>query len=216
MTRTVALRDLGLVDYREAWEYQRALVRQRQEDAIGDTLLLLEHPSVYTVGRSGRAEGLTDLEIPVLEVERGGDVTYHGPGQLVGYPILALPRGKLEIKGFIRNLEEVLIRTVADLGVEAGRGPHAGLWLGPRKLGSIGVAVKGHVTYHGFALNVNNELEPFLRIRPCGLDGSTLTSLREVLGHPVSMARAKESLVAHFESVYGATVAKADTPVPTR
>lgn len=201
MKRRCAVWDLGLLDYREAWELQRKLVAQRLEGSRPDTLLLLEHPAVYTVGRRGNEANVRHLGLPVFEVERGGEATYHGPGQLVGYPIVSLPRGKLEIKAYIRDLEEVLIRTVAEFGIPGERGVHAGLWLGSRKLASIGVAVKHHVTYHGFALNVNNDLWPFHHIRPCGLDGSALTSMKEVIGGEVSVEAVKRVLLPHFSAV---------------
>ncbi len=201
MMEQCAVLDLGIQDYRETWELQKRLVAQRLEGLAPDTLLLVEHPPVYTVGRRGGEADVEDSDLPVYQVERGGEVTYHGPGQLVGYPIMALPKGKLGIKGFISSLEEVLIRTVADVGIAGGRGIHAGLWVGPKKLASIGVAIKHHVTYHGFALNVNNDLEPFLRISPCGLDGSALTSMTDLLGRPVDVEAVKPSLIRHFGEV---------------
>ncbi|MEE8198642.1 MAG: lipoyl(octanoyl) transferase LipB [Thermoplasmata archaeon] len=202
MKERCAVLDLGTRDYGETWELQKRLVAQRLEGQALDTLLLVEHPAVYTVGRRGGSEGIENSPLPVYEVERGGEATYHGPGQLVGYPIMALPKGKLGIKAFIEALEEVLIRTVGDAGIPGERGIHAGLWVGPKKLASIGVAVKHHVTYHGFALNVNIDLEPFLRISPCGLDGSTLTSMSKVLGRNVDMEAVKPSLLLHFGDVF--------------
>ncbi len=202
MKERCAVLDLGPRDYGETWELQKRLVAQRLEGQALDTLLLVEHPAVYTVGRRGGSEGIENSPLPVYEVERGGEATYHGPGQLVGYPIMALPKGKLGIKAFIEALEEVLIRTVGDVGIPGERGIHAGLWVGPKKLASIGVAVKHHVTYHGFALNVNIDLEPFLRISPCGLDGSTLTSMSKVLGRHVDMEAVKPSLLLHFGDVF--------------
>ncbi|MFQ5919227.1 MAG: lipoyl(octanoyl) transferase LipB [Thermoplasmata archaeon] len=194
--------DLGTRDYGETWALQKGLVAQRLEDRSPDTLLLVEHPAVYTVGRRGVGSDLEDASLPVFEVERGGEATYHGPGQLVGYPIMALPEGKLGIKAFIEALEKVLIRTVGDMGIPGEGGIHAGLWVGPKKLASIGVAIKHHVTYHGFALNVNNDLAPFLRISPCGLDGSTLTSMSEILGQNVEVEAVKPSLLLHFKEVF--------------
>ncbi|MFQ5837487.1 MAG: lipoyl(octanoyl) transferase LipB [Thermoplasmata archaeon] len=203
MKRSCVLVDLGLVDYGEAWELQKRLVAERLEDAVSDILLLAEHIPTYTVGRRGSADGLEKLGLPVYEVERGGDVTYHGPGQLVGYPILSLPRGKLDVRAYVTDLEEVLMRTAADFDVEGGKGPHAGLWVGSRKLASIGVAIKHYVTYHGFALNVNPDLSPFRRIRPCGLEGASITSLEEILHRPLVMEEVKTSLTRHFSKVFG-------------
>ncbi len=195
MTQSCVLLDLGLVDYREAWEFQKYLVGERLKDAVPDTLVIVEHPPVYTMGRRGTTTGLSESGLPVHEVERGGDVTYHGPGQLVGYPILALSRGKLDVKQHVTRLEELLTQTVAKHGIKGERGPHAGLWVGPKKLASIGIAVKHYVTYHGFALNVNLDLTPFRSIQPCGIDGSLITSMEELLGHEVSMEEVKLSLV---------------------
>ncbi|MCJ2519634.1 MAG: lipoyl(octanoyl) transferase LipB [Candidatus Thermoplasmatota archaeon] len=204
MSRSCVLMDLGLVEYREAWELQRYLVGKRLENSLPDVLLLLEHPPVYTVGRRGTTSGLEGLGIPVHEVERGGEVTYHGSGQLVGYPIMALSRGKLDVKGYVADVEDVLILTVASFGIEGERGPHSGLWVGPKKLASIGVAVKHYVTYHGFALNVNVDLLPFRRIRPCGIQGTRITSLKEILGREVPMDEVKASLIQSFSEVFGA------------
>ncbi|MEE9593391.1 MAG: lipoyl(octanoyl) transferase LipB [Thermoplasmata archaeon] len=201
MTEGCAVLDLGVREYGETWELQKRIVAQRLEGRVSDTLLLVEHPPVYTVGRRGGGEDLVANQLPVYHVERGGEVTYHGPGQLVGYPIMGLPRGILEIKAFVEALEEILIQTVTGFGIPGERGIHAGLWVGPKKLASIGIAVKHHVTYHGFALNVNNDLAPFLDVNPCGLDGSTLTSMTEVLGRNVSVEAVRPSLLRHFAEV---------------
>lgn len=210
MSRSCVLMDLGLVEYREAWELQRYLVGKRLENSLPDVLLLLEHPPVYTVGRRGTTSGLEGLGIPVHEVERGGEVTYHGSGQLVGYPIMALSRGKLDVKGYVADVEDVLILTVASFGIEGERGPHSGLWVGPKKLASIGVAVKHYVTYHGFALNVNVDLSPFRRIRPCGIQGTRITSLKEILGREVPMGEVKTSLIQSFSEVFGAELLRSE------
>ncbi len=202
MTRSCVLVDLGLLNYQEAWRLQRHLVGRRLQDQVPDVLLLMEHPPVYTVGRRGNPEGLENLGLPVFEVERGGDVTYHGPGQLVGYPIFALPQGKLDVKRYVSRLEDMLIRTVEDFDIPGERGPHSGVWIGPSKVASIGVAVKHHVTYHGFALNVNLDLTPFRRIRPCGIDGTCITSMAEVAGSPIPLDVVRDSLVKHFFKVF--------------
>ncbi len=202
MTGSCTLVRLGLLEYRRAWQLQRQLAVWRLEDRIGDTLLLLEHPPVYTVGRRGSPDDLASLGLPVYEVERGGDVTYHGPGQLVGYPIVALPKGKLDVKRFVTRLEDVIINTLRDFGIQGERGPHAGVWIGPRKLASIGVAVKGHVTYHGFALNVNTDLAPFRLIRPCGIEGTLITSISEIRGLPIPTDGVMESIAGHFCTVF--------------
>lgn len=202
MTRNCVLVDLGLLDYGAAWRLQRHLVGKRLENEVPDLLLLLEHTPAYTVGRRGSPEGLEALGLPVFEVERGGDVTYHGPGQLVGYPIIALPRGKLDVKRYVEQLEETIVRSLKDFDLKGERGPHSGVWIGDKKLASIGVAVKHHTTYHGFALNVNADLAPFRLIRPCGIPGSDITSMAEVIGIPVPMNSVKESLARHFFAVF--------------
>jgi lipoate-protein ligase B len=202
MTEGCVLLDLGLREYEEVWDLQRSLVARRLGDRIPDILILVEHPPVYTVGRRGTANGLEGLGLPVYEVERGGDVTYHGPGQLVGYPIMALSRGKLDVKRYVSDLEEILRRTVADFGISGNEGPHSGLWVGDRKLASIGIAVKHFVTYHGFALNVHPDMEAFRRIRPCGLEGTRMTSIENLLGCRVPMEAVKDSLLRHFSDVF--------------
>lgn len=212
MTRSCGLWDLGLVPYEVAWALQRSLVAKRLADAIPDVLLLLEHPPVYTVGRRGSPEGLAALGLPVYAVERGGDVTYHGPGQLVGYPIFSLPQGKLDVKRYVHDLEEVLLNALLPFGVQAQRGPHSGVWIGEKKLASIGVAVKHHVTYHGFALNVTPDLRPFRAIRPCGLEGSQITSMSEVVGKPIPLAAVKAEVVRQFTSVFDREMVTMDTP----
>lgn len=198
MTEECVVLDLGLVDYQAAWNLQRSLVRRRLRGEIRDTLLLLEHPSVYTVGRRGSVSGLRDLGLPVYEVERGGDVTFHGPGQLVGYPIMALKKGKLDVRSHVNRLEETLRRVATSYGLTPEEGPHAGLWAGGKKLASIGVAVKHYVTYHGFALNVSVDLAPFKRIQPCGLDATRIASLQEMLDRPVDMDEVKGQLMDCF------------------
>jgi len=190
--------DLGLVDYRQALELQHALVERRLAGEIPDTLLLLEHPHVVTLGRRGTMEDVLDPSLPVVEVERGGEATYHGPGQLVGYPIVQLA-DRLDVRKFVRDLEDVLIRASTVFGVAADRDPRqSGVWSHGRKLGSIGIAVHRNVTFHGFAHNVNTDLSYFSKIRPCGFDGSIMTSMAQELGHPISMEAVKRAVVEAF------------------
>ncbi|HYS71392.1 MAG TPA: lipoyl(octanoyl) transferase LipB [Thermoplasmata archaeon] len=194
--------DLGIVDYRAAWDLQRRLVDRRAADEIPDTLLLLEHPHVITLGRRGTMADVLDPSLPVIEVERGGEATYHGPGQLVGYPILRLA-DRLDVKKYVRDLEEVLIRSSRAFGVAADRDARqSGVWVDGRKLGSIGVAVHRNVTYHGFAHNVNTDLSYFGKIRPCGFDASIMTSMVRELGEPVPMAEFKMAIVRNFADVF--------------
>jgi len=185
--------DLGLVPYEEAWEIQRKLVDQRAAGTAPDTLLLLEHPPVVTRGRGTKVSPAPGL--PIFEVERGGEVTLHSPGQLVGYPIVYLEPGKRDLRQFLRRLEEVLIRTLADFEIEADRREgHTGVWVGPRKIASIGVACRRWVTYHGFALNVTNDLSLFERIRPCGFDPRIMTSMQKELGCALSSKALRDRL----------------------
>jgi len=203
------LRDLGRRDYQEVWQLQRELVEERRAGRIADTLLLCEHDEVLTVGRRSGARGnILSSGIPVVEVERGGDVTYHGPGQLVGYPILLLDEDERDLHAYLRHLEEAHLRLCADLGLAGRREPGwTGVWVGERKLVSLGVAVRRWVTYHGFALNVATDLSRFFAINPCGLDAAVMTSLSALLGRPVTLDEVKPRLVSHLGEVLGRTFA---------
>ena len=195
--------DLGTVEYQEAWDLQRELVARRTADAIPDTLLLLEHPHVVTLGRRGRREDVFDPSLPVFEVERGGEATYHGPGQLVGYLILKM-RDRLDVRKLVTDVEEVLIRSSKAFGVEAERSEaQRGVWVLGRKLGSIGMAIHNLVTYHGFAHNVSTDLSYFDRIRPCGNEGRVMTSMEKELGRPVDMEAFRTQVARDFEEVFG-------------
>jgi len=182
--------DLGLMGYEEAHDLQLRLVAAISSGAIAtDILLLTEHSPVFTLGRRG---GLTNIrvpktvfeeaQIPIVHVERGGDITFHGPGQLVGYPVIDLRAAGLTVTAYVERLEEVMIRTAAKFGVHAARNPlNRGIWVGDRKLGSLGIAIRRGIAFHGFALNVNVSLEPFGWIDPCGLQGVKMTSIvREI------------------------------------
>ena len=199
---TAWLADLGTVEYREAWDLQRVLVERRAADAIPDTLLLLEHPHVVTLGRRGRREDVFDPSLPVFEIERGGEATYHGPGQLVGYLILKM-EDRLDVRKLVTDVEEVLIRSSRAFGVEAGRNEaQRGVWVHGRKLGSIGMAVHNLVTSHGFAHNVSTDLSYFERIRPCGNEGRVMTSMERELGRPVDIGAFKDRVARDFEGVF--------------
>lgn len=204
--RDAWLLDLGRRAYRGVWDLQKALVDRRATDHIPDGLILVEHDPVATLGRRGKREDILDPTLEVFEVERGGEATYHGPGQLVGYPILKLP-DRLEVKRLVTDLEDVLIGTVADFGIEATReGPERGVWVGGKKVASIGLAVHRNVTFHGFAVNVSTDLKEFLKIRPCGHSGGIMTSMERVLGHTIDLEDVKASVIAHFQSVFGVTL----------
>ena len=204
------LEQLGLVDYEDGLRLQRELVARRKAGTIPDTLLLLEHPHVYTLGRNAKtenllisAEQLAARGAQVFEIDRGGDVTYHGPGQLVGYPILDLAQHRRDIAWYMRCLEEVLIAVAGEYGLEAGRLAGApGVWVGNDKLAAMGVHISRWVTSHGFAFNVNTDLRYFDWIVPCGLRDKGVTSLQKLLGRPVEMEEVAGRVVRHFGRVF--------------
>ena len=197
------LLDLGLRDYEETWKLQRALVERRIRGEIPDILVLVEHPHVITLGRKRPTQPpirVPQVDVPVYEVERGGEATYHGPGQLVGYPLLKLEGEERDLHRYLRQLEELLIEVLQDFGIEARRRQGAtGVWTPQgRKIASLGVAVRRWVTYHGFALNVSTDLAYFRLISPCGFDGSVMTSMEWELGRPVALEDVKERVCARF------------------
>lgn len=194
--RSLTLFRLGRIDYASGLRLQHALVEARLKQQVGDLLLLLEHEPVITVGRSPRSEPIVGAPFPVVEIERGGEATFHGPGQLVGYPIVLLGDAERDLHRYLRQLEELLIRTVAALGYQARRHPpHTGVWVGERKVASIGVAVRRWVTYHGFALNVTTDLSAFRSFRPCGLPAEVMSSLAELGGNPISRTDVEAQLL---------------------
>ncbi len=211
--RQLNVMHLGRIDYRATWDMQQELVTARAEDRIPDTLLLLEHPHTYTFGRSGRREHLLISEaectrrgVALYDVDRGGDITYHGPGQLVGYPILRLPDHRLDYHAYLRALEMVIIHALASFGVAASREPgYTGVWVtSAAKIAAIGVKVDVRgITSHGFALNVNPDLRYFEGIIPCGIYGRDVTSLAKVLGRPLPMEVVAQALVAAMAEVFG-------------
>jgi len=203
------IRDLGLRDYVEVWDLQRKLVFERGQDDAPDTVLLCQHLPVYTIGRSSKQAVPEDLPYPVHKIERGGDLTWHGPGQIVGYPILKLADLGLGARSYLHALEAVLVEAVRPFGVEAGtvRG-FTGLWVGRRKLASIGVAVRGGVSYHGFALNANNALDPFRVINPCRLESDVMTTMQEVVGRPIDEHKLTQALGASLLEHFGRATAR--------
>ena len=204
--------DLGTLPYATALELQRAVARARISGAIADdVLLLVEHPPVVTLGRSSKPQHLLAAPellaargVELFEVERGGDVTFHGPGQLVGYPIIDLKRHRQDLHWYLRQVEEALIRGLAPLGIVAERTPGlTGVWTGGRKLASIGVHARDWVTWHGFALNVTTDLSYFDLMVPCGIAQVEMTSVEHEVGASEQLgARAREAVVAGFESVF--------------
>ena len=210
--RRLAVRRLGRIGYAEGVELQKALVQRRQAGEIDDTLLFVEHPPVITLGVKTRgnlanvradAGALAAQGVTVHDTGRGGDVTFHGPGQLVGYPIVDLKPDRQDVHRYVRDLEEVLIRTAADFGIEAGRiKGYSGAWVGDRKLAAIGVRISRWVTSHGFALNVTTDLSGFDLIVPCGITDRGVTSLAALLSREVPMADVERSVVTHFGVVF--------------
>ena len=210
--RTLQVRRLGVIPYAEGLELQGQLVEQRKRGEIPDQLLLLEHPPVITLGVKSRndrshviasAETLEAEGVEVFETGRGGDVTYHGPGQLVGYPIIDLKPDRCDVHQYVRDLEEVMIRAAATFGVEAGRVPGlTGAWVGSEKLAAIGVRIARWVTSHGFAFNVNTPLHHFGFIVPCGISDKGVTSLGRLVGRDVPMAEVEEAVESAFRGVF--------------
>lgn len=195
--------DLGVREYSEVWELQRKLVRLRAGNAIPDTLILVEHPHVFTVGKSVQGEIPAEINgVPVYRIERGGQWTYHGLGQLVGYPILDLNARQRDVHGFLRKIEETLILALVKFGISAERGDQTGVWVNAKKIASIGAAIRDWVSFHGFALNVNTDLSYFEMIEPCGLQGSAMTSMKLLSQYTVDFEAAKREVEASFEKVF--------------
>jgi lipoate-protein ligase B len=208
----IELRDMGAdVDYAAAAALQEELHAARVAGRAGDTLLLLEHRPVYTLGRSADPDHILldagELDrrgIARVSTSRGGDVTYHGPGQLVGYPIIHLGDRGLGVLAYVSAVEEALIRALADCAIAAGRDPrNRGVWIGNDKIAAIGIRVSRQVTMHGFALNVNTRLDDYRGIVPCGLTSAGVTSMARLLGRPVVMADIKAAVFSHFRTVFG-------------
>jgi lipoyl(octanoyl) transferase len=205
--------DWGLLPYDVAWQRQEQRLTARQQGTVTDALIFVEHPSVFTLGvRRGAGEHLVwseerlrQLGIDLVQTNRGGDITYHGPGQIVGYPIVDLKHWR-DLHGYLRLIEQTLINSVGCLGLAATRRPgKTGIWLGERKIAAIGVAVKKWVTCHGFALNLNNDLEPFSGIVPCGITDGSVTSVRQELGITVDPDEAKSILAVEFWKLFAET-----------
>lgn len=220
MTRRFSFHRLGRIGYAEALELQKQLIKARIADEIGDTILILEHDPVVTLGRGAKEANVlvsgTELQrrgYEIYEVGRGGDATYHGPGQLVGYPIIDLKPDRKDVRKFVWSLEETMIRTCADYGLSAGRIEGLnGTWIEDRKVGAVGVRISRWVTMHGFALNVNTDLSQFEAIVPCGIHDKEVTSLQRELGGEVSMEGVAERAAEHLATLYDAAVEWRDGP----
>jgi lipoate-protein ligase B len=210
--------DIDLIDYQRSWDFQREFVATKVKSDIPDVLILLEHNPVITLGRRGNRqhilasrEVLTAEGIRVYHVERGGEVTYHGPGQIVGYPILNLRNWRRDVSWYIFNLEEVLIRALGDFGIEGTRNSlNRGVWVGDSKIGSIGVAIRRWTTYHGLSLNVSPNMTHYDFITPCGLQGIEATSMRELLGKEPDHRRVRDGILRHFQQVFEMELVRVD------
>lgn len=200
--------DLGRLDFLAALSRQEQLIELKQRQAVADILLFVEHPHVYTIGRSGDLNNaLAAQDVPLHRASRGGDVTYHGPGQLVVYPIIGL-RSKLrkDVHRYVKNLEMTAIETLKNFGLEARRRPpYTGIWIDNRKIAAMGIAVRRGITFHGLALNVNTDLSYFDRIIPCGLSWADVTSMAKELGKDPSVHNVRESFLRHFAELFGYT-----------
>ncbi|MGD2187916.1 MAG: lipoyl(octanoyl) transferase LipB [Desulfobacterales bacterium] len=204
--------DFDRLDYRAAWKLQGSLIVARKERILqNDIVLFLEHPPVFTLGRRGGRECILVSEeflekagVQVIQVERGGNITFHGPGQLVVYPIVDLQTAKIKVVDFVNGLEEVMLRTAANWGIAAERNTaNRGIWVGPHKMGSIGIAVRRGISFHGLALNVHTDLTPFSWIQPCGLQNVAMTTMQNETVHPFSMQQVRAVLKKQFETVFG-------------
>jgi len=196
--------DLGLIEYRRAHDLQLKLVELRSRGKVPDTLLLLEHDHVITLGRRLKSMDLKSPNIPVYKIERGGEATYHGPGQLVGYTIIDLEELGIGVWDYVWKIEEALIRTIREFGLNGYRvEKYPGVWVNGRKIASIGLALSHWITYHGFALNVNPDLRYFKLIRPCGLSPEMMTSIQRELGREVDLEKVKRLVAENFREVLG-------------
>ena len=204
--------DFDRIDYREAWELQGNLIMARKERSLqNDIVLFLEHPAVFTLGRRGgrecmlvSEEFLENAGVQVIQVERGGNITFHGPGQLVVYPIVDLQTARIKVVDFVSGLEEVMLRTAENWGIAAERNPaNRGIWVGPHKMGSIGIAVRRGISFHGLALNVHTDLTPFSWIQPCGLQDVGMTTMQLETAHKFSMQQVRTVMKKQFETVFG-------------
>ena len=200
----------GILGYEDAWYLQNGLKKARLEERVGDTLILVQHPPTITLGRRGKEDNilvghdvLKREGIELFVIDRGGDITFHGPGQLIGYPIISLKKLGLSVGQYIRRLEDVIMVTLRDVGIIAKKIPHTiGVWVGEKKVASLGIRISGGVATHGFALNITNDLRPFHFINPCGIKGLQVTSLREILGEDVNCGYIENILVTHFSQFF--------------
>ncbi len=202
--------DLGFIDYKQAWDLQKEIFSKRVKDEVEDTFFLLEHPHTYTLGKVAEKENLIsndeqlkELGVSVYEIDRGGDITYHGPGQIVGYPIIKLSNWKEDTHEYLRALEQIIMNVCADYGLKTERNSkYTGVWIGNRKIAAIGIKISRWTTMHGFAFNVNTDLAYFGGIIPCGIKDKEVTSLKKELGKEVDIEEVKEKLVNQFKDIF--------------
>jgi lipoate-protein ligase B len=212
----LGLVEWGRLDYGVSLERMRAMRAARRRGDIPDTLILVEHPAVITVGVEGNGGEKLPNDLEVYHVERGGKSTFHGPGQLVGYPIVDLERRGRDVRQFVHAVEELVVRSVQEFGIQAMRVPgRRGVWVaGERKIASVGIAVEEWVAFHGFALNVGTDLSVFQAFRPCGFDGSIMTSVSEEVGRAIDVTALRAPVIRAWESVFGDQIARAaNSPV---
>jgi lipoate-protein ligase B len=207
--------EFPVVEYKDVLDLQQRLVAARNNEIIGsDIILLLEHSPVFTLGLRGGFDNLkvsraflAKQGIAIIQSERGGDITFHGPGQLVAYPIIDLKKSELKVLNYVAGLEEIMIRVAADWGIMAKRNPaNRGIWVGNSKLGSVGISVRKGICFHGFALNVNIEMEPFEWMNPCGLKDCGVTSMIRELSQKISINQVRKAVKSHIEAVFGVTL----------
>ena len=202
--------DLGLIDYKDAWDIQKSVHQLRAENKIDDVLFLLEHPHTYTLGKTADKENLVgdkkyldENNISVYDIDRGGDITYHGPGQIVGYPIISLTNWKQDTHKYLRAIEEVILRVCTEYNLTGSRvEKYTGVWIENRKICAIGIKVSRWITMHGFAFNVNTDLKLFKGIIPCGISDKEVTSLNRELNKEIRLNDIKEKIINHFDDIF--------------
>ncbi len=211
MNKKLTYCDLDTIDYKEAWDLQKSIFELRYQQKVDDVFLLLEHPHTYTLGKTadeknlvGNEEYLKKNKISVYDIDRGGDITYHGPGQIVGYPIIDLNSWGKDTDKYLRALEEIIIRTCADYGLPVTRVPkYTGVWIEDRKITAIGIKVTRWITMHGFALNVNTDLSLYNGIIPCGITNKEVTSLQKELDTKIDIQEVKSKILNHTVTIFG-------------
>ena len=210
MNKILTYCDLGFIDYQEAWDFQKEIFSKRVSGEVEDFLLLLEHPNTYTLGKTAHRENLKgsddylkENQISVYDIDRGGDITYHGPGQIVGYPIVDLNNWYKDTHKYLRALEEVIIKTCKDYSLNCERNPkYTGVWIGDRKIAAIGIKVSRWITMHGFAFNVNTDLNLFNGIIPCGIQDKSVTSLSKELNKEIEYPGSQGKIIGKFQRCF--------------